>query len=214
MLEEVRDSIACWPVDQFGWKQLTGAVQSTYKKGRNALAEAKHTRSTECFHMFRKHAKQLGYQLRILRPAKPVVLKNLNDDLAALANLLGRAHDLSFLGDRLRQKPNSVDWRRDTPELLAVIESSQSDLQRGAADLAERFYAQRPRDFGLRLAAWLEEWASAKHSLVADALVDPAFAGARERSSAGPVKRQSSRRFAPGRQRPVGSARRKIEQNS
>jgi CHAD domain-containing protein len=184
MMEEVRDSIACWPVDQFGLKQLRCAVQSTYKKGRNALAEAKRAQTAECFHVFRKHTKQLGYQLRILRPAKPVVLKNLNDDLRALGNLLGRAHDLSFLGDRLRQEPDKADWQRDTRDLLAVIEASQSDLQRGAADLAERFYAQRPRDFGTRLAAWLDQWSCAEHSSVADALVDPVRSGGRQRHSA------------------------------
>jgi hypothetical protein len=39
-----------------------------------------------------------------------------------------------------------------------VIEVNQGDLQRGAAELAEHFFAERPRDFGKRLASWLEDW--------------------------------------------------------
>jgi len=39
-----------------------------------------------------------------------------------------------------------------------VIEVSQEDLQRGAAELAEHFFAERPRDFGTRVASWLEDW--------------------------------------------------------
>jgi len=175
ILERARNEIDCWSVNQFGFKQFHRGVQSAYKRGRIALAEAKRVRTAECFHVFRKEAKQLGYQLRILRPANPVVLKNLSDDLGALGDLLGRAHDLSFLADRLRHEPERADWQREGRELLAVIEASQSDLQRGAADLGERFYAERPRDFGARIAAWLDEWSSAESASVADALVDPSF---------------------------------------
>src|SRR5207253_7156361 len=67
--------------------------------------------------------------LRILRPINPIVLKNLSDDLRALANLLGRAHDLSFLGDRLRDGDQKSEWEREGHKLLAVIEVSQEDLR-------------------------------------------------------------------------------------
>jgi len=182
ILERVRKEIDCWPVEQFGCKQFRRSVQTAYKGGRTALAEAKRVRTTDCFHVFRKEAKQLGYQLRILRPINPVVLKNLSDDLGAVGNLLGRAHDLSFLAERLRAEPDRADWQREGRQLLAVIEASQSDLQRGAADLAERFYAERPRDFGARVGAWLEDWSKADRPSVADALVDQSLAGPRPKS--------------------------------
>jgi hypothetical protein len=44
----------------------------------------------------------------------------------------------------MRQEPDETTWQREGHELLAVIEASQSDLQRGAGDLAERFYSERP----------------------------------------------------------------------
>src|ERR1051326_159954 len=87
ILERIHDDIDCWPVDHFGFKQFRRGVQATYKRGRKALAEAKRTQTAESFHLFRKEAKQLWYQLRILRPTNPVVLKNLSDDLGALGNL-------------------------------------------------------------------------------------------------------------------------------
>jgi CHAD domain-containing protein len=171
ILERVKDGIDCWPVEQFGFKQFRRRVQSTYKRGRRALAEAKRVRTAECFHVFRKESKQLWYQLRILRPINPVVLKNLTEDLGALGDLLGRAHDLSFLSERLRREPDRADWQREGRQLLAVIEASESDLQRGAADLGERFYAERPRDFGVRVEGWLEAWTGSEGSSIADALV-------------------------------------------
>jgi hypothetical protein len=51
-----------------------------------------------------------------------------------------------------------------------VIEISQGDLQRGAAELAERFFAERPRDFGARVASWLDDWTAANSPSLAEAL--------------------------------------------
>ena len=172
ILERVRDDIDNWPVDQFDLIQVRRSIQGTYKRGRDALAAAKRAGSAESFHHFRKEAKQLWYQLRILRPVNTVVLKTLNDELGSLGDLLGRAHDLDFLAERMRQEPDETTWQREGHELLAVIEASQSDLQRGAGDLAERFYSERPRDFGARVGAWLERWAVTDSPSKANTLVN------------------------------------------
>jgi len=171
MLERADANIDCWPLDQFNCKQLRCAVQRTFKGARKALASAEATPTVENFHRFRTRAKRLWYELRILRPINPVVLKNLSDDLRAMANLLGRAHDLSFLGDRLRGGDQKSEWEREGHKLLAVIEVSQGDLQRGAAELAEHFFAERPRDFGDRIASWLKDWDNEIAPSLAEALV-------------------------------------------
>jgi len=158
MLNAACANVDDWPLDNFSCRQLRRAVQRTYKNARKALAYTEASPTAENFHRFRTRAKRLWYELRILRPVNPVVLKNLTDDLRALGNLLGRAHDLSFLGDRLRREDQKSEWEREGHKLLAVIEVSQGDLQRGAAELAEHFFAERPRDFGERLATWLKDW--------------------------------------------------------
>lgn len=171
MLEQALADADSWSLDQFTCKQLRCAVQSSYKSARKALAKAKANPSTENFHAFRTKAKTLWHQLRILRPANPVVLKTLSDDLRSVGDLLGRAHDLSFLSDRLRSEHGKSDWEREGRKLLAVIEVSQGDLQRGAADLAERFCAERPRDFAEHIATWLEDWEKADSPSLAEKLV-------------------------------------------
>ena len=181
ILERVRDDIDTWPVDQFDLIQVRRSIQGTYKRGRDASAAAKRVGSAESFHHFRKEAKQLWYQLRILRPINPVVLKTLTAELGSLGDLLGRAHDLDFLAERMRHEPDETTWQREGHELLAVIEASQSDLQRGAGDLAERFYSERPRDFGARVAGWLERWAVANSPSMADTLVNNNAGTARAR---------------------------------
>lgn len=158
MLKRAHANAECWPLDHFGCEELRRAVQRSYKSARKALACAQSSPTTENFHRFRTRAKRLWYELRVLRPVNPIVLKNLTDDLDALGGLLGRAHDLSFLSDRLRREEPKDEWQREGHKLLAVIEVNQEDLQRGAAELAEHFFAERPRDFGKRLGAWLEDW--------------------------------------------------------
>ncbi|HJT45297.1 MAG TPA: CHAD domain-containing protein [Chthoniobacterales bacterium] len=158
LLERAHTAVDCWPLDDFTCKELRRAVQRSYKTARKALACAQSCPSAENFHRFRIRAKRLWYDLRILRPVNPMVLRNLTDDLHALGALLGRAHDLSFLSDRLRREEPKTEWQREGHKLLAVIEVNQADLQRGAAELAEHFFAERPRDFGKRLSGWLEDW--------------------------------------------------------
>jgi CHAD domain-containing protein len=160
-----------WALGHFSCKQLRRAVQARYRSARTALACATANPTAENFHVFRTQAKILGYQMRILRPVNPIVLKNLSDDLGALANLLGRAHDLNFLGDRLRGEAGDSEWQREAQKLLSGIEASQRDFQRDAAELAQHFFAERPRDFGSRLANWLKNWESRTSPSLAEALI-------------------------------------------
>jgi CHAD domain-containing protein len=171
MLERAHANMDCWPLDHLNCKELRRAVQRSYKSARNALACAQAAPTTENFHRFRTHAKRLCYDLRILRPVNSVVLKNLTDDLDAMGSLLGRAHDLTFLGDRLRGEEQSPQSRRESHQLLAVIEVNKGDLQRGAAELAEHFFAERPRDFGNRIASWLKDWENDTSPSIAEELL-------------------------------------------
>jgi CHAD domain-containing protein len=158
MLQKLAQEIDEWSLDNFGCRQLRKAVQKTYKRARKALATAKASGDPQDFHAFRTKAKQLVYQLNILRPLKPVVVKNLGDELHAVGNLLGRAHDLSFLGERLHRERGNSGFQQEGRELLVAIEENGTELQRAASDLADHFFAERARDFGCRISAWLEEW--------------------------------------------------------
>jgi CHAD domain-containing protein len=172
MLERVKTATDHWTMDHFTLQELRCAVQRRYKSARHALARARSHSTSANYHELRKQAKTLWYHLRILRPINPVVLKTVSGELRAMTDLLGRAHDLTFLGERIATDRGDGGWRREGEKLLAVIEVSQQDLQRGAADLAERFFAERPRDFGSRVLGWLDEWRQAHSPSVAAALVE------------------------------------------
>jgi CHAD domain-containing protein len=171
ILERARECSDIWPLDHFDSVQLRRAVQATYKRARCLLGDARGNPSPEAFHDFRSEAKVLFYQLRILRLINPVVLKNVAEELKAVGQLLGKAHDLTFLGERLRRESGNSGWQKEVHRLLCMLEVSQSNLHEAAADLAERFFAERPRDFGSRLDPWLHQWSAARSASMAEALV-------------------------------------------
>src|SRR2546423_2484830 len=156
-LEKLQEEIEAWPVENLDCKNIRCAVQRAYKAARHALACAKSKPTPENFHEFRSEAKRLLYQLRILRPINPVVIRALIDDLDSVGEVFGRSHDLYFLGERLRRDDGQTPGQ-ETHELVAVIEASEVELQDRGVDLAERFFEERPRAFVHLLCTSSHQW--------------------------------------------------------
>src|SRR5207248_8337537 len=155
-LTQALDRIRAWPLDDLKCKQLCKCVQRTYKRGRKALEAAIEKVSTKNLHTFRKRAKELWYQLRILRPLAPAVFKELNDELRTIGQYLGQVHDLAFVAQRLASIGSA---RKQGDRILkGLIESRESQLKDTALALGERFYAERPRQFARRVSQYFSAW--------------------------------------------------------
>ncbi len=159
-LTRSRDRIATWSIHEIDCQQICRAVQRSYKGGRKALKKATHKWRAEDFHEFRKRVKQLWYHLKILRRLHPLILNELSDELKTIADHLGHAHDLAFLRERLALMAGSR--KRGSRVLSGLIDAREKELQRTAAALAERFYAQKPKHFARRIAEYFLEWEIAK----------------------------------------------------
>jgi CHAD domain-containing protein len=159
-LTETLDRIREWPLDDLRCKRLRKNVQKTYQRGRKALKRASEKTSTNNLHAFRKRAKQLWYQLRLLRPLAPAIFKELNDELKSIGQYLGQVHDLAFVAERLSSiRP----VRKQGDRLLhPLIDSREKELERTALALGERFYAERPRQFARRISQYFSEWETIK----------------------------------------------------
>jgi CHAD domain-containing protein len=156
LLTQLLDRLRAWPLDDLSCKQLRKCVQKTYKRGRQALEAATEKTSTKNLHAFRKRAKELWYQLRILRPLAPAIFNELSDELKSIGEYLGQIHDLAFVAERL----SSIGSARKQGDriLNALIDSREKELERTAIALGERFYAERPRQFARRLSQYFSEW--------------------------------------------------------
>lgn len=155
-LERIKE----WPLDELSCKRLRENVQTTYKRGRQVLKTAIKKTNTKNLHAFRKRAKELWYQLRLLRPLAPRVFKELNDELKTIGECLGQVHDLAFVAQRL----SSIGPARKQGHriLNAIIASRGNELEFTAIALGERFYAERPRQFARRISRYFSEWETAK----------------------------------------------------
>src|SRR5438045_4401689 len=155
-LRQTLNRIREWPLDELTCKRLRENVQRTYKRGRKALKTAIKKTNTKNLHAFRKRAKELWYQLRILRPLAPAVFRELNDELKTIGRYLGQVHDLAFVAERLA----SIGSARKHGEriLNALIDSRERELEGTAIALGERFYAERPRQFARRISQYFSEW--------------------------------------------------------
>lgn len=155
-LERIKE----WPLDDLSCKRLRENVQGTYKRGRQVLKKAIKKTNTENLHAFRKRAKELWYQLRLLRPLAPKVFRELNDELKTIGEYLGQVHDLAFVAQRL----SSIGPARKQGQriLNALIAARGNELEFTAIALGERFYAERPRQFARRIAQYFSEWETTK----------------------------------------------------
>ena len=155
-LRQTLNRIREWPLDELTCKRLRENVQRTYKRGRKALKTAIKKTNTKNLHTFRKRAKELWYQLRILRPLAPAVFKELNDELKTIGQYLGQVHDLAFVAQRLA----SIGPARKQGDriLKGLIDSRETELEDTALALGERFYAERPRQFARRISQYFSAW--------------------------------------------------------
>lgn len=155
-LTQVLDRVRAWPLDDLRCKQLRKSVQTTYKRGRKALKAAIQKTGTKNLHTFRKRAKELWYQLRILQSLAPAVFRELNDELKTIGQYLGQVHDLAFVAERLASMGSK---RKEGDRIFnALIDSRAKELERTAIALGERFYAESSRRFARRLSQYSSEW--------------------------------------------------------
>ena len=160
-LVRARDRIAEWPVAALDCEQVRRTVQRSYKRARKSLQRATRKPTMKNFHALRKSGKELWYQLRILRPLHPAIMKELADDLKKIDEYLGHAHDLAFLAERLSTITNR-GGKRGQRILTGLIDAQQKELQRTAIALAGKFYARRAKKFVGRLSGYFSAWEAAR----------------------------------------------------
>jgi CYTH domain-containing protein/CHAD domain-containing protein len=143
-----------WPLDGDGWTLLKPGLRRSYGRGRKAMARVAADPDPEQVHEWRKRAKDLWYQLRLIRRAWPEVLGETVDRTHDLADLLGDHHDLTVLAADLERRATVSS----KPQLAALIDERQAELLDEALALGERIYAEKPKAFGRRMHAYWSAW--------------------------------------------------------
>lgn len=149
-LREIRS----WDLTGDSWKTVGPAVTRTYRRGQKAMAAAEDGGADE-LHEWRKRAKDLWYELRLLSDAWPGPLEATAEEAHALSEQLGDHHDLAVLREDLRERNLGEE---ETAALEAAIGQLQQELAGEALAPSRRLYAERPQDFDRRLRRYWQAW--------------------------------------------------------
>jgi CHAD domain-containing protein len=139
--------------------QLIGAgLRINYQRGRRAMARAYDKPEPATFHEWRKHAKDLGYQMQILCNLWPPVFKRVKSELDTLGDLLGKGHDLTVMRGTILKNAHGGIAPEDLQAFLALTEERDFQLQSEAETIGRRIYAERSKDFIRRTFVYWDTW--------------------------------------------------------
>ncbi|MEA3641208.1 MAG: CHAD domain-containing protein [Lamprobacter sp.] len=144
-------SEASEPGEEAGWSLLGPGLRKTYKRGRGAIQAADAQPSVATFHEWRKRAKYLRYQVRLLRASWPRVLKATYKETKQLGDLLGDDHDLAVL-EQVIEEAEALNPSHDAEQLLLALAAQRSEqLRKAAMWLGSRLYAEKPKRLERRM---------------------------------------------------------------
>jgi len=152
-----RGRVETWPLEGDEWELIAPGIHRSYRRGRKRLREIEERLSDETLHEWRKRAKDLWYQLRLIQDAEPELIGALADQTHDLSDHLGDDHDLVLLREQARRRSQGFT-AADQRLLLQLIDQRRGELQFAASSLGERIYAEKPKRFVKRLEARWKLW--------------------------------------------------------
>lgn len=153
-----RGRVEAWPLEGDGWELIAPGLHRSYRRGRKRLREVEEEASDETLHEWRKRAKDLWYQLRLIRDAEPELIGNLAAQTHDLSDHLGDDHDLVLLREQAQRRRAGFAEPGDQRLLLELIDQRRGELQFAASSLGERIYSEKPKKFTKRLEARWKLW--------------------------------------------------------
>lgn len=131
LLRHAQSLLQQWELPD-GFEPIALGLERTYRLGQEWLGTARSTPDADAMHEWRKHAKDLWYQLRLIEPFAPRALQPMRRHAGTLGEDLGDHNDLSVLLDRLealRQYHSPANTDRPQAEHIdtATIDSGGID---------------------------------------------------------------------------------------
>src|SRR4051812_15574206 len=111
-----------------GWKALSPGVKKAYSSGQRGYERVLNNPTPRDFHEWRKRAKELWYQVVLLKPLWPEQLDAMASELKALGEHLGDYHDLAMLRQRINGKCGDDGQWLEIETLKGLIEERHHEL--------------------------------------------------------------------------------------
>jgi len=133
---------------------IAPGLRRVYRQGRNRMRDAFRGDDAAAFHLWRRSAKYLRYQVEALESAWPEALGALAGAADRLAETLGDEHDFAMLGAAVAADPQLVPDEAERRLLAALVAEEQDRLRAAARLLGELVYAGPPGAFVRRIGSY------------------------------------------------------------
>jgi CHAD domain-containing protein len=143
-------AVGRWPVERFDSEEATRALTATYRRVCGAIPGDWAAASPEELHRLRRRVVEHRYQMELVEPLWPKLMKVWIAEAQRLRDRLGAYQDLAVLLRLTEPHQPLAHWRS---RLTPLIAARQAVHVAGARRIAGRLFAEKPRAFRGRLAA-------------------------------------------------------------
>lgn len=155
-LYRVQKRVARWPLEAQGFGLIAEGLCATYRRGRSEMRIAKDRPDVAHLHEWRKQAKYLWYDVRMLQPACPDLLTTYRKSLKKLTELLGEDHDLASLDQALVALSTRSKLPLDI--LRCTLHTRRESLHEKIFPRGRRLYTDKPKRFTRRIGTRFNHW--------------------------------------------------------
>lgn len=155
-LRAIAERVPGWPLDEGAGVELVApGFERTYGRAREAMREAERKQDTMSFHEWRKRAKHVRAQLRLLRDLHSSRVKRMIGVFEDLSDHLGVEHDLDLVDAALR------DLDTQHAEAAALVRNRiakrRDKLRRRAFAAGHAGLDRKPRAVTRHLERWWDK---------------------------------------------------------
>jgi CHAD domain-containing protein len=149
-LARAANAIDRWPLDRFDSAEANRQLTATYRRVRDAMPEEWSTASPEHLHRLRQRVVEHRYQMELVDPLWPKLMRVWVSEAQRLRDRLGSHQDLAVLQRMAEPHQPLAHWRS---RLTPLIAERQAAHVQTARRLAGRLFAEKPKAFRQRLAS-------------------------------------------------------------
>ena len=142
-----------WPLGRFDSAEATRQLTATYRRVHTAMPEDWSQASPAALHRFRQRVVEHRYQMELVEPLWPKLMRVWTSEAQRLRDRLGAHQDLVVLRRMTEIHQPLAHWRS---RLAPLIAARQTAHVAAAKRLAGRLFAETPKAFGRRLASLWE----------------------------------------------------------
>jgi len=146
-LEEASARIDRWRLVMDGPVALAPGMETAYRRGREAMADARRHSRPELCHEWRKRVKDHWYHIRLLETRWNAAAAAREKSLRHLETWLGEHHNLEVLAMRLAARPIVEPMPEEAELCRGLVGELQRELRHKALALGEQLYEESPGVF-------------------------------------------------------------------